>query len=39
MVHNGIVTNVAELWERYAGRIERRYEVDTGVASLFRLCS
>ncbi|MCB9200813.1 MAG: hypothetical protein H6596_10040 [Flavobacteriales bacterium] len=38
MVHNGIVTNVAELWERYAGRIERRYEVDTEViASLFRL--
>ncbi|MGV3636576.1 MAG: hypothetical protein ACO1NQ_02910 [Flavobacteriales bacterium] len=38
MVHNGIVTNVGALWVRYAGRIEREYEVDTEVlASLFRL--
>lgn len=38
MVHNGIVTNVDALWAKYAGRIERKYEVDTEVlASLFRL--
>ena len=38
MVHNGIVTNVDALWARYAGRIERKYEVDTEVlAALFRL--
>ena len=38
MVHNGIVTNVDELWARYAGRIERNYAVDTEVlAALFRL--
>jgi glucosamine--fructose-6-phosphate aminotransferase (isomerizing) len=38
MVHNGIVTNVDELWARYQGRIERSYEVDTEVlAALFRL--
>jgi len=38
MVHNGIVTNVDELWAKYAGRIERNYEVDTEVlAALFRL--
>lgn len=39
MVHNGIVTNVEELWAKYAGRIERNYEVDTEVlAALIRLC-
>ncbi|HOY27827.1 MAG TPA: hypothetical protein PLR96_02565 [Flavobacteriales bacterium] len=38
MVHNGIVTNVDALWAKYAGRIERKYEVDTEViAALFRL--
>lgn len=38
MVHNGIVTNVDALWAKYAGRIERRYEVDTEVlAALCRL--
>ncbi len=38
VVHNGIVTNVDELWARYTGRIERHYEVDTEVlAALFRL--
>lgn len=38
MVHNGIVTNVDALWAKYAGRIERHYEVDTEVlAALFRL--
>lgn len=38
MVHNGIVTNVDALWAKYAGRIERTYEVDTEVlAALFRL--
>lgn len=38
MVHNGIVTNVDALWAKYAGRIERNYEVDTEVlAALFRL--
>lgn len=38
MVHNGIVTNVDELWAKYAGRIKRDYEVDTEVlASMFRL--
>ena len=38
MIHNGIVTNVDALWAKYAGRIERRYEVDTEVlAALFRL--
>lgn len=38
MVHNGIVTNVDELWAKYAGRIERKYEVDTEVlAALFRM--
>ena len=38
MVHNGIVTNVDGLWAKYAGRIERRTEVDTEViAALFRL--
>ncbi len=38
MVHNGIVTNVDALWAKYAGRIERRYEVDTEVlAAQFRL--
>lgn len=38
MVHNGIVTNVDALWAKYAGRIDRNYEVDTEVlAALFRL--
>lgn len=38
MVHNGIVTNVDALWAKYAGRVERNYEVDTEVlAALFRL--
>ena len=38
MIHNGIVTNVEALWAMYAGRIERRYEVDTEVlAALFRM--
>ncbi|MBL8001712.1 MAG: hypothetical protein JNL05_07120 [Flavobacteriales bacterium] len=38
MIHNGIVTNVDALWAKYAGRIERKYEVDTEVlAALFRL--
>jgi glucosamine--fructose-6-phosphate aminotransferase (isomerizing) len=38
MVHNGIVTNVDALWAKYAGRIERKYEVDTEVlAALFRM--
>ncbi|MBL7962502.1 MAG: hypothetical protein JNM31_01540 [Flavobacteriales bacterium] len=38
MVHNGIVTNVDALWAKYAGRIQRKYEVDTEVlAALFRL--
>ncbi|MCC6400147.1 MAG: hypothetical protein IT227_05235 [Flavobacteriales bacterium] len=38
MIHNGIVTNVDALWAKYAGRIERKYEVDTEVlAALFRM--
>lgn len=38
LVHNGIVTNVDELWAKYAGRIDRSFEVDTEViAALFRL--
>jgi hypothetical protein len=38
LVHNGIVTNVDELWAKYAGRIERSFEVDTEIiAALFRL--
>ncbi len=38
LVHNGIVTNVDALWAKYAGRIQRQYEVDTEViAALFRL--
>ncbi len=37
MIHNGIVTNVDELWKLYEGRISRQYEVDTEVlAALFR---
>jgi hypothetical protein len=31
MIHNGIITNVKELSERYSGKIERRAEVDTEV--------
>ncbi|MBK7941424.1 MAG: hypothetical protein IPJ87_06065 [Flavobacteriales bacterium] len=38
MIHNGIVTNVDALWTKYAGRIERAYQVDTEVlAALFRM--
>lgn len=37
LIHNGIVTNVDELWQRYAGQITRQYDVDTEVlASLLR---
>ncbi|MCH8331259.1 MAG: hypothetical protein IH946_07740 [Bacteroidetes bacterium] len=37
MIHNGIVTNVNELWDKYQDVLERKYEVDTEVlASLIR---
>jgi glutamine---fructose-6-phosphate transaminase (isomerizing) len=37
LIHNGIVTNVDELWQTYAEQIERHYDVDTEVlASLLR---